>query len=382
MKTTLIICLLTAYTAFAVEQPDSIIVNAGKNSRVIFYGKSPEDLKNIERLDLNKLLRDLNQKQDSIQVESNRLQMSSEPYQTLTTTAPIPKWKQFWQAYKKNTFLNAHVGLGSYRFLGKPIGEYEYFRLTDPNVIMPNSGLTDFTMRQSLWLRTRSVVGVSLQHDVSLVNTSRMAFKFRYGAGAEALGLRFEYGNLMLINPISREFLGSEEWRTFNNSHWQYIKELGTTLEQTDVRAMSYYAQIMPKLFFKDKKGRESFSFGLGVRFNKSFMKQPIHGGSPNGWGIYSSGRTNVSGGGRTTFSRGPVVLAKQVAYYTDDSNAKSISFLAEAGYRSISLFANYTPAFTEISQKFTGNFTSTNAPFATQSGNLGFVNFGVKLGR
>ena len=116
MKTTLIVCLLTAYTAFAVEQPDSIIVNAGKNSRVIFYGKSPEDLKNIERLDLNKLLRDLNQKQDSTQVESNRLQMSSEPYQTTTTAPPIPKWKQVWQNYRKNTFLNAHVGLGSYRF--------------------------------------------------------------------------------------------------------------------------------------------------------------------------------------------------------------------------------------------------------------------------
>jgi hypothetical protein len=307
--------------------------------------------------------------------------MSSESYQSTATTPPIPKWKQLWQNYRKNTFLNAHVGLGSYRFLGKPIGEYEYFRLTDPNVIMPNSGLTDFTMRQSLWLRTRSAVGVSLQHDIPLINTSRKAFKLRYGAGAEALGLRFEYGNLMFINPISREFLGSEGWRTFDNSHWQYIKELGTTLEQTDVRAMSYYAQIMPKFFLKDKKGRESFSFGVGIRFNKSSMKQPIHGGVPNGWGIYSSG-SNASGGGRTTFSRGPVVLAKEVAYYTDDSNAKSISFLAEAGYRSVSFFVNYTPAFTEISQKFKGNFTSTNAPFTTQSGKLGFVNFGIKLGR
>jgi hypothetical protein len=36
MKTIFSICLLTVYTAFAVEQPDSIIVNAGKNSRVIF----------------------------------------------------------------------------------------------------------------------------------------------------------------------------------------------------------------------------------------------------------------------------------------------------------------------------------------------------------
>jgi hypothetical protein len=55
---------------------------------------------------------------------------------------------------------------------------------------------------------------------------------------------------------------------------------------------------------------------------------------------------------------------------------------LAEVGYRSISLFANYTPAFTEISQQFRGNFTSTDAPFTTQSGKLGFVNFGVKFGR
>ncbi|MCP1381244.1 hypothetical protein [Runella salmonicolor] len=380
MKKIFSICLLTAYSTFAVEQPDSIIVNAGKNSRVIFYGKTQQDLKNIERLDLNKLLRDLNQKQDSAKAVLNHLQMSSESYQT-TTTKPIPKWKQLWQNYKKNTFLNAHVGLGSYRFFGKPIGEYEYFRLTDPNVIMPNSGLTDFTMRQSLWLRTRSVVGISLLHDIPLINTSRMAFKFRYGLGIEALGLRFEYSNLMLINPISREFLESDGWRTFNNTKWQYIQGLGTILEQTDVRAMNYYAQIMPKLVLKDKKGRESFSFGLGVRLNKSSLKQPIHSGDPNNWGIYSS-NSNPSGGGRTTWSEGPIVRAKEVFYVTNNSNAKSISFLAEAGYRNISLFANYTPAFTEISPRLRGNGTSTTAPFNTQSGKLGFVNFGVKFGR
>lgn len=380
MKTIFSICLLTAYSTFAVEQPDSIIINAGQNSRVIFYGKTQQDLKNIERLDLNKLLRDLNQKQDSAKAVSNHLQMSSESYHT-TTAKPTPKWKKIWQNYRKNTFLNAHVGLGSYRFFGKPIGEYEYFRLTDPNVIMPNSGFTDFTMRQSLWLRTRSAVGISLLHDIPLINTSRMAFKLRYGLGAEALGLRFEYSNIMLINPISREFLESADWRTFNNTKWQYVQDLGTNLEQTDVRAMSYYAQIMPKLVLKDKKGRESFSFGVGIRFNKSSVKQPIHGGAPNGWGIYSSG-SDVSGGGRTTRSEGPIVSTKEISYVTDNSNAKSISFLAEAGYRNISLFANYTPAFTEISQRSRGNYTSTTAPFNTQSGKLGFVNFGVKFGR
>jgi hypothetical protein len=75
-------------------------------------------------------------------------------------------------------------------------------------------------------------------------------------------------------------------------------------------------------------------------------------------------------------------VLANEVAYSTKDFDNNNISFLAEVGYRSISLFANYTPAFTEISQQFRGNFTSTDAPFTTQSGKLGFVNFGVKFGR
>ena len=95
MKKIFSICLLTAYSTFAVEQPDSIIVNAGKNSRVIFYGKTQQDLKNIERLDLNKLLRDLNQKQDSANAVSNHLQMSSESYQTHskveTTLAELQK---------------------------------------------------------------------------------------------------------------------------------------------------------------------------------------------------------------------------------------------------------------------------------------------------
>lgn len=365
MKTIFSICLLTAYTAFAVEQPDSIIVNAGKNSRVIFYGKSPEDLKNIERLDLNKLLRDLNQKQDSTKVDSNRLQMSSEPYQT-TTTAPILKWKKIWQNYRKNTFLNAHVGVGNYRFFGKPIGEYEYFRLTDPNVIMPNSGLTDYRLSLALWLRTRSVVGISVLHDATLLNGQRAAFKLRYGVGAEALGLRFEYYN----QTSNIKYSQTEQEIAFDKARWEYLKQLGINREQTDVRAMSYYAQIMPKVVLKNKKGKETFSFGIGVRLNQSFIRQPIRSGPINDFG------------GRTIWSTGPIVLANEVFYTTKDSDAKSVSFLAEVGYRSVSLFANYTPAFTEISQQFRGNFTSTDAPFISQSGKLGFVNFGVKFGR
>ena len=103
MKTIFPICLLTAYSTFALEQPDSIIINAGQNSRVIFYGKTQHDLKNIERLDLNKLLRDLNQKQDSAKAVSNHLQMSSEAYQT-TTSKPTPKWKKFGRTTKKTRF--------------------------------------------------------------------------------------------------------------------------------------------------------------------------------------------------------------------------------------------------------------------------------------
>jgi hypothetical protein len=362
MKTApLFICFLAAQLSFAA---DSLIVNAGSNSRVIFYGKSPADLKNLERLDLNKLLRDLNQTQDST---SERLQMSSESYRV--AEKPLPKWKQFWQEYKKNTFFNFHVGMGTRTLFNNAIGSYEYFRLPNPAVFLPNPPTQNYTLAHSLWLRTRSVVGVSLLHQAYLLEGKKSGLKLNYGIGVEALGLRYEYLNrietdreLMRDNPS-----GAGQLLT---AQGEYVREIEMYIWQTDVRAMGYNAQLMPKFFLKDKKRKESFSFGLGVRYNLSYTRQPINGGVPNVWGGY------------TRMSRTPIVSSKDIFYSTRDADVSSFTFMAEIGYRSISLFAQYTPAFTQIQPNLRPNASANAQYFNQRSGNLGFVNFGLKFGR
>ncbi len=367
MKTAFFVCLLTAQLSFAA---DSLIVNAGRNSRVIFYGKTPADLQNLERLDLNKLLRDLNQSKDTT---AERIQMSAESYQA--TPKALPKWKQFWQDYKKNTFFNFHVGTGSYAFFQRPIGRYEYFRLTDPTIFMPDSPTKDYTFFNALWLRTRSVVGVSVVHDAHLMSGNRAGLKLRYGLGIEALGLRYEYANVIKTD------LRGPDYELISSAKSTYFNSLRMTAYQTDVRAMSYNVQLMPKVFLKNKKGQETFSFGLGVRYNTSITRQPLIS-SLNGWGSYPMASDAVLGGGRSTFSQTPIVSSSDVFYSTEDAHVGSFTFMSEIGYKSIALFANYTPAFTQIKPNFRQN-VSTNAQYFNQNaGNLGFFNFGVKFGR
>lgn len=369
MKTTILMCLLAANCSWAA---DSLIVNAGPASRVIFYGKTPADLQKLERLDLNKLLRDLNQTQDST---LGHIQLSSAPYRA--TAKPLPKWQQYWQAYKKNTFFNLHLGTGSFAFFNQPIDRYEYFRLNDPSVFMDNPSNKGYMVSNSLWLRTRSVVGVSLVHDAYWWNGKRMGMKFRYGVGVEALGLRYEYSN---VEKMDREMFSDNQLSSAKYDY--YSNTLMLTPQQTDVRAFSYNFQLMPKVFLKNKKGKETFSLGVGVRYNISRMKQPLNAGSMIiGWSVYPIDSDKVLGG-RVTATSGPIVASKDMYFFAKEGGLKNFTYMAEVGYRGVSLFFNYTPSFTQITPRLRNNPTSNAQYYNQQSGKLGFVNFGVKIGR
>ncbi|AYQ35926.1 hypothetical protein [Runella sp. SP2] len=369
MKTTLLMCLLATNCSWAA---DSLIVNAGPASRVIFYGKTPADLQKLERLDLNKLLRDLNQTKDST---LGHIQLSSAPYRA--TAKPLPKWQQYWQAYKKNTFFNLHLGMGSYTFFNQPIDRYEYLRLNDPSIFMENAPNKGLVISNSLWLRTRSVVGVSLVHDAYWWNGKRMGMKFRYGVGVEALGLRYQYSNVVKVDS---ELFPNNEWSSPRSDYYQNTLMLRP--EQTDVRAFSYNFQLMPKVFLKNKKGKETFSLGLGVRYNVSRMKQPLDGGGMIvGWGVYPIDSDKVLGG-RVTATSGPIVASKDMYFFAKEGGLKNFTYMAEMGYRSVSLFFNYTPSFTQITPSLTRFSTSNAQYYNQQSGKLGFINFGVKIGR
>lgn len=367
MKITLFVCLLTAQLSHAA---DSLIVNAGRNSRVVFYGKTPADLQNLERLDLNKLLRDLNQTEDST---SNRIQLSSDTYQI--SPKPVPKLKQFWNNYKKNTYFNFYIGTGSYAFFQQPIGRYEYFRQADPTVFIPNPPIKDYTFFNSLWLRTRSLLSISLVHDVYLLNKKRVGLKLRYGVGMEALGLRFEYSNV-----IKTDVSQLNNYELMSRARSDYFNTLGTTAFQTDVRSMSYNAQLMPKVFLKNKKGQETFHFGLGIRYNSSTITQPVRA-ALNGWGVYGTS-SNAVLGGQITFSQTPIVMAKDVFYSVGPGKFGSFTFMSEIGYKSIAVFANYTPTFTKIKPNFRENLSTNAQYFNPNEGNLGFYNFGIRIGR
>lgn len=373
MKTFFLFFLLAGHSAYAVWLPDSIIVNAGKRSKVIFYGQTRQDLKQLERLDLNTLLQKLNKQYDSTYVDSvgsiddgndRRFLKLNDP-SLIKQTPPVPAQKP-WQKYLTNTFINVYGGIGYNR------NRYTY--LPGPAVetfLGPNSKVESLELYGSISLRARSAVGVGIVHENTLLNRNRYAFKLRYGLGGEVLALQYEYYNTYIIRS---ESLTREEIRElyYKYDGWDYLHSFEVTPIQTDFRAVSGYLQLMPKFTLKNKQGKSTYFLAAGIRLSRNKLIQSLSPFAANRGLVINS-----TAGSRTTGYKGPVIITKEYTI-VDDKKTTSLSFVGEAGYKSIALFWNYIPHFSKLQPS---TDSSNPSPYPGQ-GKLGFITVGLKLGR
>ena len=149
--------------------PDTIIVNTGQNSKVVFYGKTPAELKKLEKLDLNQLLRRINQKQDSLdqfapQPNNPNQRIKLDVGDRTLNIKPLTAW----QKYKENTFLNFYVGRSV---------NYEDYTITNPSQetlrnYLGYSNVSPYA-RASVNLENKISIGISLQHETKIVEIGR-----------------------------------------------------------------------------------------------------------------------------------------------------------------------------------------------------------------
>ena len=57
----------------AAYSQDSVIVNIGTTKKVIFYGKTKEDLRTLENYDLNKMLKQMNREMETIPQNTKKM---------------------------------------------------------------------------------------------------------------------------------------------------------------------------------------------------------------------------------------------------------------------------------------------------------------------
>lgn len=335
-------------------QPDTIILNAGNNSKIIFYGKSAADLKQLETIDINKILKELNATQAGTQgVDKQYINLNNQEF------ISEPREPTKGQRYLANTFLNLHIGVGY------NVNRYTFFQA--PPVLMnhPTGRMTNDIVIQNLMTSSLSVV-----HDMKFVTRPKYDISLRYGAG---IGLNIQrYLHWNLVQPVPNEDL-----KQVTDRAKELLKENQITPLKSDFNAFQSFVQVAPRIVLKNSKGLSTFYLNVGARLN---YNRNFQNASP---AQYSNAIIiNNSSGPTATDESSPIATGGGYGVY-GKKHTLGINYLAEIGYKWIGLFVAYYPEYMPLTTKLINGTDRPNSGFTNKKKeNIGYVSFGVKLGR
>lgn len=344
--------LLNSFSAH--PSTDTIILRAGNNSKVIFYGKTHQDLKKLELLDLNKILKELNKKQnhpDSVQQQHVILNNSEFVHDQQKPTKI--------QRYLENTFLNLQIGVGN------DDKQYIFFQPATSLLNHPKAILIS-----SIALQNLLTSNLSVMHDMKFVDQPKHVIALRYGVGIGFNIQRYLHWNS--LQAVANKDVSEIVPRALELLKVEKIMPL-----QSDFNAFQSYFQLSPKLSLKNKKGLSTFYFSLGARLNYNRNFQNVNPAA------YTAGLiVNRASRGKTK-TTGPVTMGGGYAVYSTKSNM-GVSYLAEIGYKWLGLFLVYYPDYMPLTTKLIENgMDRPNSGFTNgKKGSIGYVSFGIKLGR
>ena len=267
-KIFLLLLLIISSDTYATEfidtaKIDSIVVNIGKRKRIVLWGETKEDLKALEKYDLNRIVRQMNQ--DLEEMPSNVRRSIRQDYEGNNYTKEATRQRELegltpWQRLTRNTYLNFSLGFTSVKYLQRGSSAFknsdELFRyktMASPNL---NIGL----MRQESFIRTgRKEVLLRYGFDISWyylssVSTKRTSYLLRANATNASV-----YDTLAIYRPAS-----SGNYYTVEN----YLSSDNTKREPESTSNQSlFYAnfKINPTINFYGANNQKTFHFGFGA---------------------------------------------------------------------------------------------------------------------
>ena len=335
---------------------DTIILNAGDNSKVIFYGKSADDLKKLEMLDLNKIIKDLNQKQnDSDPAQNQHVKLDEKGFVNPSMQEPTLNWKQ---RYLQNTFLNLHIGKGV------DVNRYVFFKPGPPLLSHPTAQLTS-----EIVLQNKLTTNLSVVHDERLWDRPKAAISLRYGLGVGFNIQRYLHWNLVQDVPAS-------DVKEVSTRAYELLTKEGIVPFQSDFNAFQGFLHFAPRISLKDSKGRSTFYASAGVRLNYNKIFENVIPAQ------YASSMSVNSTRGGTISNHGPIIGGGGYGVYSKN-NSFGVSYLAEIGYKWIGVFVNYDPGYVTLNTKRYASQDRPTSGFSQfKTDKIGYISFGVKLGR
>jgi hypothetical protein len=256
------VLILISVQSFGFVLPeDTIIVKVGERKKIIFWGETKEDLKDLEKYDLNLIIRQMNQDLDEMPSDLKRMYRRDYDGNTFSKKdAEDTEYLTRWQKLKRNTYLNISFGMTSSKILlrnikknasqpfGLPQELYEQKIWTSPNI---NLSL----IRHEVFLRSgrKEILlryGFDLSwHYLNHKSTKQTGYEINYGLNNDTTYIyKPSNGNYYLVEPYSSESKKTVVWKSIPKESLLYTN-----------------FKIIPTISLYDKSNRRVFNLGFGA---------------------------------------------------------------------------------------------------------------------
>lgn len=223
-KMLFLLCFCMATTAVFAITKDSIIVNVGSRKKVVLYGETKEDLKNLEKIDLNKALKNMNKEMDLMNSKTRRLVVKDYNGNSYSIDS-ADVHQSPWQKFVKNTYFNLYLGR---------VTSANWSR--DASTTNPAGMLTYQHMTSTASFYEFSPhYGLSWMHSSRKILNNRVAFNLKKG-------LRYDYSHIKTLGLVTQP-LGEARFREYISSS----KKNGGYMAYYDDKTVESIAALVAK---------------------------------------------------------------------------------------------------------------------------------------
>jgi hypothetical protein len=270
MKTLLLtMACLIGLAANAETKSDSIIINVGAKKKVIIYGETKADLKELEKIDLNKALKEMNKGLDEMPLQTKKMVVKDydgRMYKLDTPQVNLNAWNRF----VKKTSISLHLA-------ALDLGYYEI----QPSKFINSYNSEPFIAESFGGLNNSINLGISVLHGQMYKLNNQLGFAFK--KGLQYNFYRSEGSIPSIVNFIggnSKDFenfiLGnfSKDERTYSDTKKNSIIRTVTMKDGSILKSQILPTkhtigflsmELQPTLYVLNRKGKNSFAISPGV---------------------------------------------------------------------------------------------------------------------
>lgn len=250
---------------------DSIVVNIGKRKKIVLWGATKEDLKSLEKYDLNRIVKQMNQ--DLEEMPSNVRRSIRQDYEGNTYTKESTRQQELegltpWQRLTRNTYLNLSFGFTSAKSFQRAGSAFSAYQ--NAGEVFSNELFEQRTFRSPN-------INIGLIRQESFIRTGHKEFLLRYGFDISWYYLNSVSKNnisyLMRVNNVNSSVFDTLAiYRPAPNGNYYTVENyLSSDTKKRDPESTYnqslFYAnfKIIPTINFYGSDNQKTFHFGFGA---------------------------------------------------------------------------------------------------------------------